>query len=186
MFGISVLAIIAALVALAIWADRGWISRRIRSPHSPAGASAPAMLGRRRGCEREARALGFERADDVLQVPDRTRQPVDAGDHQHVTVADEIEHSAQLGAALGAGAALLLGTDHVAAAVRRLPRGPRCQERAKVARDPDVGRQYEAFALRGAEMAVQAERARTVGRPRCPNLPQLVLFYRTDGHVGMC
>jgi len=63
----------------------------------------------------QARALGLERADDVLQITDRARQAINTRDHQHVALADEIEHRAELRAALGAGAALLLGADHVAA-----------------------------------------------------------------------
>ena len=37
-------------------------------------------------------------------------------------------------------------------------RAAECQQRGKVARDPDVARQEEELALQEAEMAVQAER----------------------------
>jgi hypothetical protein len=64
--------------------------------------------------------LGLERAHDVLEVADRARQAVDAGDHQDIAFADEVENGLEFGAARDAGAALLLRTDHVSAGSARV------------------------------------------------------------------
>jgi hypothetical protein len=47
-------------------------------------------------------------ADDVLQVPDAARQAVDPRDHEHVALAEEIEHGPQFLPAVRRGAAALL------------------------------------------------------------------------------
>jgi hypothetical protein len=64
---------------------------------------------------------GLELVHDVLKVLQRARQAVDAGDHERVAGAQEIEQYLKFGAAVAARAACLLGPDHLAA--RRLQRG---------------------------------------------------------------
>jgi hypothetical protein len=48
------------------------------------------LLGRLR-----RRALGSHGSNDILKAADAPREAVDAGDHQHVTVSQEIEHCAR-------------------------------------------------------------------------------------------
>ena len=59
--------------------------------------------------------MRLQLAHDVLQVAYRARQSVDAGDHQRVASADEVEQRAQLVAPLGRCPAHLLAADDVAA-----------------------------------------------------------------------
>jgi hypothetical protein len=47
--------------------------------------------------------------------PDASGQAIDAGDHQHVARAEEVENGLELVAALGGRAAALLGADDFAA-----------------------------------------------------------------------
>lgn len=56
-----------------------------------------------------------QRVHDVLQILDATRQAVDPRQDQRVAPPQEIEQRLQFGAAGAAGAARLLGPDHVAA-----------------------------------------------------------------------
>jgi hypothetical protein len=53
--------------------------------------------------------------DDVLQVADAAGQAVDAGDHQGVAGAQEVEKAQEFGPAVAARARRLLGADHFAA-----------------------------------------------------------------------
>jgi hypothetical protein len=53
--------------------------------------------------------------DDVLEVPERAGEPVDAGDDQGVASAQEVEQEPHLGPPLARGAAPLLRPDHPAA-----------------------------------------------------------------------
>jgi hypothetical protein len=48
---------------------------------------------------------------DVLQVLERAREPVDAGDHERVAAAQEVEEKAELGPPLAVRPAPLLGPD---------------------------------------------------------------------------
>jgi hypothetical protein len=57
----------------------------------------------------------------IAEVLQRPCQTVDAGDDKCVTGAQKVEQHLQLGTAIAARAAGLLGTDHLAA--RRLERG---------------------------------------------------------------
>ena len=63
----------------------------------------------------QRRAFGLQRAYYVLQIGDGAGQAVDPGHHQSVALADEVQKSSQLGAALASGAGNLLRADHLAA-----------------------------------------------------------------------
>ena len=68
-----------------------------------------------------ATPLGLQLVHDVLQVLQRARQAIDAGDDERVAGAQEVEQHLQFAAAVAARAARLLGADHLAP--RRFQRG---------------------------------------------------------------
>ena len=95
------------------------------------GAGVDRLLGR---LQRDT--AGLQLVHDVLEVLQRTRQAVDAGDHERVAGAQEIEQQLQFGAAVATRAAGLLGPDHLAA--RRLQRGALDREVLVEGGDPGV------------------------------------------------
>lgn len=90
--------------------ELGEHAQHIEEGFAGGGRRVDRLLGRK-----QAGPLPSQLAHDVLEVADRARQPVDAGDHQRVALADEGEHRAQLVAADGRGSGHLLGPDDVAA-----------------------------------------------------------------------
>ena len=44
----------------------------------------------------ESGALGLHGANDVLEVSDTAGEPIDSGDHQHVTLTQEVEDGLKL------------------------------------------------------------------------------------------
>ena len=74
------------------------------------GAGVDRLLGR---LQRDA--LGLQLVHDVLQVLQRARQAIDAGDDERVAGAQEVEQHLQFAAPVAARAARLLGPDHLAA-----------------------------------------------------------------------
>jgi hypothetical protein len=58
-------------------------------------------------------ALGLELVHDVLQLLQRARQTIDAGDDERVTGAHEIEQHLQFAAPVAARPTRLLGSDYV-------------------------------------------------------------------------
>jgi len=59
-------------------------------------------------------ALRLQLVHDVLEVLQRAREAVDAGDHQRVAGLHEVEQHLQLGPPVAAGAGRRLGADHLA------------------------------------------------------------------------
>ena len=80
----------------------------------------PAAVPVSTGCSVAFRATpsGLELVHDVLEVLQRARQTIDAGDDERVAGAQKVEQHLQLGAAVAARATGLLGTNYLAA--RRL------------------------------------------------------------------
>src|SRR5205823_6652632 len=73
------------------------------------------------GClERDVALPEF--VDDVLQVPNAARQPIDPGYHKGVSGPEKVEQNFEFASAATARAARLFGPDHVAAG--RLQRAP--------------------------------------------------------------
>jgi hypothetical protein len=91
---------------------------------------------------------------NVLKVADAAGEAIDAGHHQHVALAEEIEHAAQFLAPRGRGAAPLLGADHLA---------PGRRQGAFAA---SAGIFSFAIAFPWAEAALGARPRRSMRRPR--------------------
>ena len=56
-------------------------------------------------------AAGLERSENVLEIGDRTREPIKASDHQHVALADEIQNGGATALRRGAALAVLIRAD---------------------------------------------------------------------------
>ena len=97
-------------------------------------AAVPVSIGCSVAFKRDA--AGLELVHDVLEVLQRARQTVDAGDDEGVAGAQEVEQHLQFAAAVAAGAARRLGPDHLAAG--RLERGALDRQVLVEGRDPGV------------------------------------------------
>ena len=81
-------------------------------------------------------AAGLQLVHDVLEIFQRTRQAINAGDDKRVTGTRELEQCPEFGAAVATRAARFLGADHLAA--RRLERGVLDRKVLIEGRDPGV------------------------------------------------
>jgi hypothetical protein len=81
-------------------------------------------------------AAGLQLVHDVLEVFQRSRQAINAGDDKRVTGAQELEQCLEFGAAVATRAARFLGADHLAA--RRLECGVLDRKVLIEGRDPGV------------------------------------------------